>query len=49
MFEQDVIKNWNWTLKEVDDQDYYELMDVFNADANKKMASFTNIKEMFGQ
>jgi hypothetical protein len=33
----------------VDNHDYYDLIDVFKANEDNKMASFDDLKKMFGQ
>lgn len=49
LFSKNIIENWHWTLDQVEAQDYYELIEVFEADENNKMASFDDLKKMFGQ
>ncbi len=49
LFEKNIIENWHWTLEQVDNHDYYDLIDVFKANEDNKMASFDDLKKMFGQ
>lgn len=46
---KNIIENWHWTLEQVDNHDYYDLIDVFKANEDNKMASFDDLKKMFGQ
>ena len=39
LFEKNIIENWHWTLEQVDNHDYYDLIDVFKANEDNKMAS----------
>ncbi|WP_242049642.1 hypothetical protein [Weissella confusa] len=37
MFEKDAMQNLHWSLDEIEESDYAELMEVMNASENDKM------------
>lgn len=44
-----MMEEFHWTLEQIENQDYYNLLEVFGASEDKKMASFDDLKKMFGQ
>ncbi|MGL5897994.1 MAG: hypothetical protein ACRCZN_13685 [Lactococcus lactis] len=43
-----MMQEFHWTLAEIENQNYYNLLEVFGASEDKKMASTDDLKKMFG-
>ncbi|WP_242328037.1 hypothetical protein [Lactococcus lactis] len=46
--EKSIMEEFHWTLEEIENQNYYSLLEVFGAHEDKKMASTDDLKKMFG-
>ncbi len=48
LMEKSIMEEFHWTLEEIENQNYYSLLEVFGAHEDKKMASTDDLKKMFG-
>lgn len=42
------MEEFHWTLEDIENQNYYSLLEVFGAHKDKKLASTDDLKKMFG-
>lgn len=47
LFEKDAMQQMHWTLDDIDEQDYQELMSVLNADENEKAVDPAEFAKQF--
>lgn len=47
LFEKDAMQQMHWTLEEIDEQEYQELMSVLNADENEKSVDPAEFAKQF--